>query len=127
MPLEYTHTAVWAKKTLIGSTLGEHPPASSPRFIDYTRGLARVPLPFEQVQHFIHPLGGERPVLPEILEGLHLASQRLRSCAQSPVQSAPAIRQGLAPASGPAPGTRPKSCFFLPGIASSLRHLDPWK
>jgi hypothetical protein len=65
-----------------------------------------VPLPFKQVHYFIHPLGGEIPVLPEILEGLHLASQRLRSRAQAPVQSAPAIRQGLAPAGSAAPGTR---------------------
>jgi hypothetical protein len=81
------------------------------RFIDPTGGRC-VPLPFKQVHYFIHPLGEEIPVLPEILEGLHLASERLRSRAQSPVQPAPAFRQGLASASGPAPGTRPTKLFF---------------
>src|SRR5437763_1860569 len=61
---------------------------------------------FREVHYVIHPLGGEIPVLPEILEGLQLAAQRLRSRAQAPVQPAPAIRQGLAPAGGAAPGTR---------------------
>jgi hypothetical protein len=96
---------------LLGSPLAEYPLASSPRFIDPTGGRC-VPLPFKQVHYFIHPLGGAIPVLPEILEGLHLASQRLRSRAQSPVQSAPAIRQGLAPAGGAAPGTRSTKLFF---------------
>jgi hypothetical protein len=100
--------------------LAEHPLASSPRFIDPTGGRC-VPLPFKQVQYLIHPLGGESPVLPEILEGLHLASQRLRSRTQSPMQAAPAIRQGLAPAGGARRVRAPQSCFFLPGIASLTR------
>ncbi len=97
--------------SLLGSPLAEHPLASLPRFIDPPGGRC-VPLPFKQVHYVIHPLVGAIPVLPEILEGLHLASQRLRSRAQSPVQSAPAIRQGLAPAGGAAPGTRSTKLFF---------------
>jgi hypothetical protein len=81
-------------------------------FIEHPLRSPVVSLPFKQVQYFIHPLGGAIPVLPEILEGLHLASQRLRSRAQSPVQSAPTIRQGLAPAGGAAPGTRLTRLLF---------------
>jgi hypothetical protein len=87
-------------------------------FIEHPLRSPVVSLPFKQVQYFIYPLGGAIPVLPEILEGLHLASQRLRSRAQSPVQSAPAIRQGLAPAGGAAPGARSARLFF------SAWHID---
>ncbi len=81
-------------------------------FIEHPFRRSVVSLPFEQVQYVIHPLVGAIPILPEILEGLHLASERLRSRAQSPVQSAPTICQGLAPAGGAAPGTRPTKLFF---------------